>query len=272
MEPPSRPPLRRRIVRLAICVLVPFCLVAGLTGLYISSTLPPVTTTKSPDGTTRIIRWSSYPGVAGLDPEQTLNAPDAAAIERDGLAMVAQIQDDVTAKFGYRWHDDSATEPRRTGSAPNSYGGTSMLTTLKSASRHSEGVPTAWSDKQQILVIATRAAAQYGFGIPHIDWNVAQAGTATRFRNFGGTTPQSAVIVGATSMGENGQWLSVDFTDLSKDTRGRFTRKSGAATFHADSVAIRFGANCLLAHSDRARFMAALKPFAGLVQPESLNN
>lgn len=275
MDAPAHPSRRRGKIRLALVAavtLIPLCLGAALTALYVSSVSSPVTTAQNPNGSSRSVRWAEYPGVAGLDSQITLAAPSTAATEKDGEAMVAEIHSKISAAYGYRWHNNSIAEPRVTKRTANNYGGESMLTSLSSASTYSEGVPVSWSDKKMILAIVSEATTRYGFGVPEVDWNVAKAGTAERFHSFGGATPQTAVLVGATATGVSGQWMSVDFTDLSKDTQGRFARKSGDATFHANSITVRYGASGLLAEHDRARFEKALEPFAGLKKPAALNN
>lgn len=275
MDARAQPSHRQRNFRAGfgvLTVVMPVAIIASLLNLHFSAEASPVTTVKNKDGSSRTVLWAKYPGVAGLDPQLALNAPNAAVTEMHGQEMLREIKKGVSAEFGYRWHDDDATEPRISHVASNSYGGKSMLTTLRSSSCHSEGVPQLWSGKKRILAIVTGASQKYGFGTPQIDWNVARAGVARRSHDFGGATPQTAVLVGATSMGASGQWLSVDFTDLSQDTYGRFARKTGDVGFHADSVAIQFGATALLKELDRVKFKNALKPFAGLVLPAGLND
>ncbi|MFC0678552.1 hypothetical protein ACFFGH_11950 [Lysobacter korlensis] len=272
---------RRRALLIA-ALLTGATLVALMVGLpanavmrwMLESSIGRVTVVEDEAGGRRTVYWREYPGVAGVDSRDVLDGPSAEEAYAASEAMTARMRAAITAEFGLEWAPPASAEQpfdpfhERT---QNWYGGESMLTTVNGPTSQTIGVPTDWSDKERMLEIIARIAADYGFSAPTLDADSWDWTEEDRIRDLGGATPEEQVIVAGSMMGPTGQWMFFTFQDLSKDVDGRFERDLAPSTEHGwqlNTFSFGFGANALLPEGDEAEFERRLAPFEGLEPPE----
>ncbi|MDP9997482.1 hypothetical protein [Pseudarthrobacter sulfonivorans] len=227
------------------------------------------------DGSERTVYWRDYPGLAGVDTQQVLEGPTPQEGFEAGQAMIAEIELALSAEFGLEWAppaDADASPFNRP--IENYFGGRSLLTNVNGPESQSTSVPQAWADKQRALSIIGEVSGRYGFAAPEIN-GLERWSEEDRIRDLGGLTPDKQVIVSGMAPGPAGQWLSVRFQDLSKDTTGTFAdrlRPPQGSQWQLNTVALSYGANGLLAAEDRNEFESRLEPFRGLTPPEPLES
>lgn len=227
------------------------------------------------DGSERTVYWRDYPGLAGVDTQQVLEGPTPQEGFEAGQAMIAEIELALSAEFGLEWAppaDADASPFNRP--IENHFGGRSLLTNVNGPESQSTSVPQAWADKQRALSIIGEVSGRYGFPAPEIN-GLERWSSEDRIRDLGGLTPDKQVIVSGMAPGPAGQWLSVRFQDLSKDTNGTFAdrlRPPQGSQWQLNTVALSYGANGLLAAEDRNEFESRLEPFRGLTPPEPLES
>jgi hypothetical protein len=235
-----------------------------------------VTVVENADGTERTVHWRDYPGVADIDSQEVLDGPSAEEAYAAAEAMVAEMRAAITAEFGLEWADppprDEAFSPFHD-NVQNWYGGTSMLTTINAEGSSTTSVPTTWEDKQRLLDIVARIAADHGYSAPVLDTEGAQWTDEDMLRDLGGTTPETQAIVGGSLHGPTGQWVFFVFQDMSKDLDGSIAERLSPSTdagWPLNTFSIGYGANGLLHQGDEAEFERRLQPFEGLRPPEPL--
>lgn len=280
MPDESAAPRRRRwwLIGLAtVAVFVVSVLVLEVSQFGITQSIGRVTEVTDPDGFKRTVHWREYPGIAGIDSRDVLDGPTLEEGYAGGTAMVADIEGALTAEFGMGWTNDRAGEAgfdpfhRR---VQNWFGGESMLTLINAPSSVSTTGPTSWTDKQRATEIIAEVTARHGYSAPVLGGGGPQNATDEDLvRDFGGTTPETQVIVSGNVAGPTGQWLSFAFMDLTKDVDGRFAERLGSAvdsTTGPSWITLSYGANGLLPEADREEFERRLEPFAELTQPPPL--
>jgi hypothetical protein len=216
---------------------------AAFAALLIDDARGVVTRETAADGTQRDVFWRDYPGIPELGPEEVLAGPTLEEGEATGRAMLTE----------------------------NRYGGPSLLRVLNVPSRQSTAVPTTWGEKQAAIAIIGEVAARYGYGEVRLDHDAAWLTPDEAEDAYGGSTPETSVVVSGMLSGPTGQWLSFSMQDLSLDRTGRFTDQfDGSADYGwlPNSISLLYGANGLLADADRAAFEQRLEPYRGLARPE----
>ncbi|MFJ5958067.1 hypothetical protein ACIQC5_19180 [Paenarthrobacter sp. NPDC092416] len=271
---------RRRwwlIIALLIAAAVAAYPIALVVKHMIGSAVGPTTVAHNADGTERTIFWRDYPGVAGIDPQETLDGPSPEQALETGRKMIAEIRSALSAELQLEWatdYDPSGTGGPLVRHVSNGFGGTSLLSVVNGTESQSTSVPETWAGKQRAVDIIGDVADKYGFGEPAFD-DLAAWSDEDRVRDLGGRTPDQQVIVSGMVPGPAGQWLSFRFQDLSKDTDGRLEerlRPPAGSGWQLNTVALSYGANGLLAEEDRAAFESRLRPFLGLTPPAPLES
>ena len=254
---------------LALAVGLP---VLGLGGLWLLfAPRPVVTTAVGDDGREVELRWAEHPGQADVTIDEALDGPSLADGLEEGAAMVAEMQDALSARSGVDWttppggSDDQVVFP-----SENGWGGPSLLRTVNLPTQQTTSVPEAWSDKQEAVAIIGEVAARHGWSEPVLDDDRWPQSEADRVRSTGGASYERQVVVTGGVEGPHGQWLAFGFQDLSKDVDGRFTedfRLLAEQGWEPDSLTLSYGANALLPEADRAEFERRAAPFAGQEVP-----
>lgn len=251
--------------------------VIGISGHFmIGQAAGQVTEVKDTDGRERTVHWRGYPGMAGVDVQETLSGPTPEEGFAAGQSIIAEIRAGLTREFQLQWVPvpNEKTAEAFTGRSQNYFGGESLLTGVNSPPSQSTSVPRAWADKQHAIEVIGDVSARYGYTSPAIDtydgWSEED-----RVRELGGATPETRVLVSGVAQGPAGQWLRFEFLDLSHDTDGRFrerfTQDEGVGPT-AGYVSISYGANGLLPEEDREEFRERFEPFKGLTPPEPLQS
>lgn len=261
------------IITGAIAVLIVVVGVPGaaVAAFVINHNRGVVTVEQAPDGSETTVEWRNYPSVAGLDPDEVLAGPSLGDALETSPVLLAEIRDALTAEFGLAWASDPFVSEAEAFPSENQYGGQSLLSGINSPTSPSVGVPREWADKQKALDIIGEVAARYGFAAPRLDQDAWGTSEEDRIRDLGGATPEEQVFVSAMLLGPAGQWISVNIQDFSKDVDGRLAeRATGDAEngWQTDTIAIMYGANGLLAESDRDAFVERLQEFDGYQAPE----
>lgn len=250
--------------------------VAGVAHYMTANAIGRTTVAANADGTERTIYWREYPGIAGVDGMETLGGPTPQDGYAAGQAMIAEMREALSAEFNLEWApiDDQEGPRLFHPRVQNGFGGQSLLTVVNGPESQSTSVPQAWADKQRAITIIGEIAFRYGFGTPAI--HVPKRWTdEDRIRDLGGLTPEEQVVVTSWATGPAGQWLSVRFQDLSKDTTGgfatRFEQLDGSR-WQLNTIGISYGADGLLPADLRGEFESRLEPFAGLSHPAALES
>lgn len=244
--------------------------VGNLIRQYDATSSPPVTDVTDSDGTHRTLNWIDYPGDAAIDPDQVLAGPSAELASENGKAMISAITSRISSEFNYRWSTSGTVSATRE-SSQNGYGGKSILKALNSPTSNSFGTPKLWAEKQRVIAIIAQVTERYHFSAPVLEKNPRLESPKDIRLERGGLTPQTQVYVFGSVSGPAGQWLSFGFSDLSKDGTGRLAAEAQAAGWQTNTISLQFGANALLPNRDRAKFISALKPFAGVERPPAIS-
>lgn len=264
--------MRRRllIAAAALGALVVATPVVAVAAYAIDNARGIVTTEQDADGSAQTVYWRDYPGIAGLDPEEVLAGPTLEQGIADGEAMVAEIQEALTAEFGVEWADPPIDE-LTVMVTENHFGGPSMLHLVNAPTAQTTSVPHSWAQKQRAIAIIGEVTARYGFGAPSLDQDRDPQTDDERVDSFGGATPETQVVVSGIVEGPAGQWMFFTIQDLALDRTGRFTEQAEQSAeygWEPDSISFAYGANGLLPAGDRDEFLERLAPFAGYRQPE----
>lgn len=245
---------------------------AAVAALLIDDARGVVTRETAADGTQRDVFWRDYPGIPELEPEEVLAGPTLEEGEATGRAMLAEIEAELTERLGLSWApppgpaDDQVAYPTE-----NRYGGPSLLRVLNVPSRQSTAVPPTWGEKEAAIAIIGEVAARYGYGEVRLDHDAEWLTPDEADNAYGGSTPETSVVVSGMLTGPTGQWLSFSMQDLTLDRTGRFTDQfDGSADYGwlPKSISLLYGANGLLPEADRAAFEQRLEPYRGLARPE----
>ncbi|TSE15730.1 hypothetical protein B1A87_007295 [Arthrobacter sp. KBS0703] len=243
----------------------------------ISQAVGRTTMATNPDGTQRTVYWRDYPGIAGVDPQKTLDGPTPEEGYAAGQGMVGELRSALSKELQLEWaagqqgQSDADVFQERT---TNWFGGESLLAIVNAPTSQSTGVPRAWGDKQRAIQIIGKVTARYGYEAPRLDtydlWS-----DEDRIRELGGPTPETQVIVSGRALGPAGQWLSFTFQDPSKDKEGRFDERlwpTDGSFGQPNTLMLSYGANGLLHEADREEFKKRMEPFKGLTLPAPLDS
>lgn len=260
-------------VAVALGIVVVGAPVAGFAAYLISDARGVVTVEPTADGGTREVHWRDYPGIPELEPADILDGPSLEEGVASGCDLLGEIEAALSAELGLEWAPAAGRGYDEHPTAQNYYGGSSILAIVNLASRQSTTVPETWAGKRQAITIIEEVAQRYGFGGLALDHDAAWMTPEEAESSFGGTTPETSVIVAGVLTAPNGQWLSFSIQDLSLDRTGRFAEQAELSAEHGwmpNSLTLMYGANGLLPEGDRAEFERRLVPYAGLERPEPL--
>ncbi len=243
---------------------------AVITHSMVSQAVGRTTVVADSEGRERAVYWRDYPGIAGLDPQEVLQGPTPEEGHTAGEEVIAEIRAALSRELQLAWappgQDDVGLFVDR---VQNYFGGESLLSVVNALPSDSTSVPRVWADKLRALDIIGTVIAPHGYSAPVLEtfelWSEEDL-----VRDLGGATPETQVVVSAMAEGPAGQWLSITFQDLSKDTTGKFRERLAGPGRQLDAVSISYGANGLLHAADRDAFDKRLAPFLGLTPPAPL--
>lgn len=236
---------------------------------------PVVTTVAGADGEEVELRWAEHPGRAGATDADVLEGPSLEEGLVEGRALVAELQEALTARSGLTWTAPPAVLDGDDVAFPtdNGWGGPSLLRLVNLPTEQTTSVPEAWADKQEAIAVIGEVTARHGWSEPVLSEDLWPQSREDRVESSGGATYPEQVLVSGMVEGPHGQWLAFDFQDLSKDdAAGTFAeRHAGEAEAEAgwepNSLTLSYGASGLLPDAERAEFERRAAPFAGREQP-----
>lgn len=216
--------------------------------------------------------WDTYPGSAYVDAEETLDGPSYEDFVTTSDAMLADIRTALTAEFGFDWVE---RQPAETEADQNGYGGDSMLVEYTAPVWQTTTTVRTFEEKSRVVELIRQVLLRYG--IANLDMQNApsswrEPGELTE--RYGGETIDTQALwdlhtYDAITGGGTFQASIVDLTldsagTVAKDREFDVTQYGMAAEgieLHVDSYA-------LLKEADRADYLEALKPYAGLDKPK----
>ena len=230
----------------------------------------PTTTITDADGSTVIVDWADYPGHAGIDAAQLVNAPPEQEVEAVSSALLDAIGAQLSDRFGVTFTVEG--DDIWTASQGNGYGGESLLTSYNSAARETSTIPSAPDDWRAIVAIVTEEAIRAGLGPVVLDHESEsylrdeswQKDTRER---FGTDDPDQFWSWSGFAYGDS-QWLSISLSDARRDASGEAVREAKKFDSQGQSISVFYGATTVQADS-RIEFAEKIKPFIGLTPPPS---
>ncbi len=211
--------------------------------------------------------WEAFPGVRGLYSDEVLEQPSVEQVRSSADAMLAEIRDEITARFGYTWvrTTDEVLRPER-----NGYGGESLLVEFQSTGWATAEPIRDESRKREVLAVIDDVVSRYDF-TGMVGFNEPSSGLDPSMleKLYGSADP---------ALQPRWQWYSrqyypdvmrfyAEITDLSLDSTGQFTaaRQGQTADTGAplEGLEIVVVAEDLLSEADRAEFEERMRDFPG---------
>ncbi len=221
----------------------------------------PTTTYVDKSGAEVTVDWADYPGSPGIDATDVLSAPPKEQIDQVESALIAEIEQALSAEFDLDWRREREGQWFPYGG--NGYGGESAYVVYNSRDYVSDTVPRGADDWRLAVDIVSEITGSRGLG--PIDLDHELAGADDLLERFGDGEADDYWQWTGTAYGTS-QWLSVALTDVSKDDSGEAAEEWRDRGWPAQSIAISYGATTLPA-GERAEFERRLAPFAGLDLP-----
>jgi hypothetical protein len=254
--------------------------VPALVGLAVWATSPPavVTTVVRADGTEERIQWRDHPGHAEWSAAEALAAPPLDEAIATQESMVREMTDRLASRFGMSWSlgPDPSQAESITFETENRWGGPSMLRGVNLPTWQSDAVPHTWPGKQEAMRIMSEVLVAHGWSEPYLDQERWPEDPEDLVEMYGASRSEDQVLVTGGAEGPGSQWMFFSLQDMSlDDADGTFgKRNEGAADYgwEQNSINVSFGANGLLPAGDRAEFERRAAPFAGLPQPDALED
>jgi hypothetical protein len=256
-----RPPRTRAGITLAAAALL-----AVLLSACASS---PKSTFVDAGGETVTVHWADYPGHAYSDSNDVLQASPTEEVESVSAGILGGIEQRLTAEFAVEWENGPAGGNGFHPHEGNGSGGKSFYVTFNSVTRESLSIPASTSDWDRILGTIDEALASAGFGAVKLE-NIEPALTAETAEGFGSDDPDRQWLWSGTAHSTS-QWIMVSLVNVDRDPSGDAESGMKSSIEHGwnpRSISLTYGATTISA-ADRARFIEAVEPFAGLARPEA---
>ena len=246
----------RRRALACVTALTAFAALSGCAG-------SPTTTFVDATGAEVTVDWADYPGSPGLDANDVLSAPPKERIGQVESALIAEIEQALTAEFDLDWR--TAREGQWFPYGGNGYGGESAYVVYNSPDYVSDTVPRGSDDWRRVVEIVSEVTESRGLGPVELDHERTDADADYLLDRFGTTEPDDYWQWTGAGHGTS-QWLSIALTDVSRDDSGEAAKEWDDSGLPAQSISVSYGATTLPA-GDRADFERRLAPFDGLEQP-----
>ena len=206
----------------------------------------------------------AYPGIKNVSNADVLSQASLEEVQREGDAMMAEIRDRVTERFGYTWVQAGKVDvsPER-----NGYGGESMLSKYTSTTWTTAEPIQDNTRKREVLAIAEDVLLEYGmYGF--YEFNSTNSGISDEM---------VAKLYGSADIEAQHTWewysdkypeplaFYANIYDLSKDATGEFRVQREAE--HAqtgeplEGLQLMIYARELLSEADRAEFEQRLEDY-----------
>lgn len=243
---------------------------ALLSLLAISACAPsPTTTYTNSAGQEVTVSWKDYPAESYRVAEGLLGAPAKEDAEAISATLLEEIKTALGREFELHW--SSSGESSWYPDGGNGYGGKAMTSTYNSVSWDSDTAPATTAEWERTIAVVSRVTASHGLGTVQLSPDADDLQNDPEWRKdllkkYGTADPKKLWWWIGTAYADS-QWLSVDITNIDRDTTGAAAAEYEDSSHPPRSISLSYGVTTL-AKGDLPAFMQALAPFEGLTPPE----